>query len=91
MKPRTTFVMIDGQPSQVIAPAVSVSLPVDLRELPAAEREVAAQQMASESATSLTLSAGPLLRVMLLHLEEADHVLLLNLHHIIADGWSMGY
>jgi len=87
---RTTFVMIDGQPSQVIAPAVSVSLPVvDLR-VPAAEREVAAQQMASESAQRpFTLSAGPLLRVIL-HLEEADHVLLLNLHHI-ADGWSMGY
>jgi len=47
--------------------------------------------MASESAQRpFTLSAGPLLRVMLLHLEEADHVLLLNLHHIIADGWSMG-
>jgi len=60
---RTTFVMIDGQPSQVIA--VSVSSPVDLRELPAAEREVAAQQMASESAQRpFTLSAGPLLRVM---------------------------
>lgn len=89
---RTTFVMVEGQPSQVIAPSLSLSLPVvNLRELPAAQQQITAQQMASQEAQRpFALSAGPLLRVKLLRLQEADHILLLNLHHIIADGWSMG-
>ena len=89
---RTTFVMVEGQPSQVIAPSLSLSLPVvNLQELPAAQQQITAQQMARQEAQRpFALSAGPLLRVKLLRLEEAEHVLLLNLHHIIADGWSMG-
>lgn len=89
---RTTFVMVEGQLSQVIAPSLSLSLPVvSLQELPTAQQQIIAQQMASQEAQRpFALSAGPLLRVKLLRLEEADHILLLNLHHIIADGWSMG-
>lgn len=89
---RTTFVMVEGQPAQAIAPALSVPLRlVDLRQLPATEREVAAQQIATQEAQRpFNLNAGPLLRVTLLQLDTADHVLLMNLHHIIADGWSLG-
>ena len=63
---------------------------VDLSAPPAAEREAqvkfAAQQ---QSLLPFDLANGPLLRVRLLKLGEQEHVLLLTLHHIVSDGWSM--
>ncbi|MBD2103127.1 amino acid adenylation domain-containing protein [Leptolyngbya sp. FACHB-261] len=89
---RTTFVPVKGQLMQVIAPSLSLPLPViDLRRLPRAEREVEAQHLATqEGQRPFQLAQGPLLRVTLLQLDEADQVLLLNMHHIVADGWSSG-
>ncbi|HEY7909009.1 MAG TPA: amino acid adenylation domain-containing protein, partial [Thermomicrobiales bacterium] len=89
---RTTFVMADGQLTQVIAPALAVPLPVtDLRDLPVADREAAAQRlMADEARHPFDLARGPLLRAILLRLTETEHLLLLTMHHIIADGWSLG-
>ncbi|MHC8318539.1 amino acid adenylation domain-containing protein [Pseudomonas sp. LB3P31] len=63
---------------------------VDLSALPATEREVAIAHAAEQqSVLPFDLSVGPLLRVTLLKLADEQHVLLLTLHHIVSDGWSM--
>ncbi|MBD2741508.1 non-ribosomal peptide synthetase [Coleofasciculus sp. FACHB-1120] len=89
---RTTFVTVEGQPIQVINPNLKISLPViDLRELPAAERENQAQQLTTQEAQRpFNLSSDPLLRVTLLRLDETEYIMLLNMHHIVSDGWSIG-
>ncbi|NEU74383.1 amino acid adenylation domain-containing protein [Hassallia byssoidea VB512170] len=90
---RTTFVMVEGQPVQVIAPTLIIPLRViDLRnQFESQEREIQARRFASEEAQrSFNLTTGLLLRLTLLQLDEAEYVLLLNLHHIVADGWSIG-
>ncbi|MBJ2348019.1 non-ribosomal peptide synthase/polyketide synthase [Pseudomonas alvandae] len=62
----------------------------DLSGLPAGEREQAVRQAAqAQSMRPFDLSNGPLLRVELLKLDAQEHVLLLTLHHIVSDGWSM--
>ncbi|WP_420231956.1 non-ribosomal peptide synthase/polyketide synthase [Pseudomonas sp. ABY48] len=62
----------------------------DFSALPAAEREQAVRRAAeAQSMQPFDLSSGPLLRVELLTLDEQEHVLLLTLHHIVSDGWSM--
>ncbi|WNG36166.1 amino acid adenylation domain-containing protein [Archangium violaceum] len=88
---RTTFSSHDGQPIQLIAPALSVPLDIlDLRDVPVAEREARAQVLARQEAQySFDLANGPLLRTSLLRLDSEDHVLVLVMHHIISDGWSM--
>ena len=88
---RTTFTQIDGQPIQIIASTLNLTMPaVDLRHLPHGEREIEAQRITTErSQYRFKLATGPLLRVLLLHLEEVEHVLLLTIHHIVFDGWSM--
>jgi amino acid adenylation domain-containing protein len=88
---RTTFSMVDGETVQVIAPSVGFSLAVvDLRDHPEGEREEDARQLAREEARRpFDLARGPLLRSKLLRLGEDDHVLLLTMHHIVSDGWSM--
>jgi len=89
---RTSFATIDGQPVQVIAPYLSLALPVvDLRQLAQSERDFEADRLFSEeSERPFDLTRGPLLRVRLLCLGDAHHVLLLTMHHIISDGWSLG-
>ena len=63
---------------------------VDISDLPAAERETRAQQIReAEARLPFDLQQGPLLRVTLLCLDEDEHQLLVTLHHIIADGWSL--
>jgi amino acid adenylation domain-containing protein/non-ribosomal peptide synthase protein (TIGR01720 family) len=87
---RTTFLSVGGQPMQVIAPDLSLPLPVvDLSTSPATAREAAVQRLATEEAQRpFDLARGPLMRATLLRLSDEDHVLLLTLHHIIFDGWS---
>jgi len=64
---------------------------VDLRNLGEDERERAVEHFAdAEATTPFDLSTGPVLRVKLLLLGEAEHVLLVTMHHIVSDGWSMG-
>ena len=89
---RTTFTTVDGQPVQVINPTLTLALTlVDLRELPEVEQEVEVQRLATEDAQRpFNLERGPLLRVTLLRLGEAEQVMLFTMHHIIADGWSIG-
>ncbi len=90
---RTTFATVDGVPVQVIAPAApAVALPlVDLGGLPAALREAeGARLLAAEAKTPFDLERGPLVRLALVRLGTADHLLLLDMHHIVSDGWSIG-
>ncbi|HEV3049322.1 MAG TPA: amino acid adenylation domain-containing protein, partial [Longimicrobium sp.] len=89
---RTTFREANGSPVQVIAPFGGFALPVeDLSGLDEADREAAVRRRALEEARrAFDLSAGPLFRAALLRLDAEDHVLLLSMHHVVSDGWSMG-
>ncbi|HYH83128.1 MAG TPA: amino acid adenylation domain-containing protein, partial [Longimicrobium sp.] len=89
---RTVFAEVDGSPVQVVAPFGGLALAVeDLSALGEADREAAVRRRAGEEARrAFDLSAGPLFRAALLRLGEEDHVLLLSMHHVVSDGWSMG-
>ncbi|ASS74693.1 hypothetical protein CIG75_06710 [Tumebacillus algifaecis] len=89
---RTSFVTTDGQPKQVIAPqAVVPFVVIDLQGLSEADREAEAVRITDEEARKpFTLSQAPLMRATLLCLGREEHILLLTLHHIVADGWSLG-
>jgi amino acid adenylation domain-containing protein len=89
---RTTFVAVEGRPFQVIAEPRAVGLPViDLAGLPETEREAEAERLAGEEAQRpFDLARDLLLRARLLRLDEREHVLLLTLHHIACDAWSVG-
>ena len=91
---RTHFETRDGVPVQVIDPRPtpgSELVQVDLSALPAERRRGSAQRLVrEEAARPFDLEHGPVARAVLLKLDGGEHVLLLNLHHIVSDGWSMG-
>jgi amino acid adenylation domain-containing protein len=89
---RTTFATMDGRLVQVSAATGHMHLVVtDLRTLPEAEREGEARRLAQkERQRAFDLTQGPLWRGCLLRLGDQDHFLLVALHHIISDGWSLG-
>ena len=89
---RATFSKKDGYPIQEIAPLEQFFLiKNDLTALPDIEREEEARQIAvAESRRPFDLEHGPLLRATLLILGETEYQLLLTMHHIASDGWSMG-
>lgn len=89
---RTTFAVIDDRPVQVINKNAIFKLPVhDLEELDESQRRLRVSAWAEEDARRrFDLTKGPLLRANLLRLGETEHVLLLTIHHIISDGWSVG-
>ncbi|HEU4556902.1 MAG TPA: amino acid adenylation domain-containing protein, partial [Longimicrobium sp.] len=90
---RTTLPSVDGVPVQRIAPPpASFDLPVaDLRHLTEAESRAEAVRLAAEASRHrFDLARGPLFRASLVHVGDAEHLLLLNLHHAIGDGWSLG-
>jgi amino acid adenylation domain-containing protein len=84
---RTSFQTVDGVPVQVIDPH-----PVwELTMVNLAGKETEAEKLAyRESQTPFDLTKSPLLRVTLLKLQPEKHILLINMHHIISDGWSIG-
>jgi amino acid adenylation domain-containing protein len=88
---RTTFSMINGEPVQVFSASLGVPLTViDLTVRPQSEREEETRRLAKEEMRrSFDLARGPLFRPILIRLGRKDHVLLLTLHHIVSDGWSM--
>jgi amino acid adenylation domain-containing protein/non-ribosomal peptide synthase protein (TIGR01720 family) len=88
---RTVFQrQADDSLLQVPASASLVIDHVDFSALAATERELAVAHAAEQqSVLPFDLSVGPLLRVTLLKLADQEHVLLLTLHHIVSDGWSM--
>ncbi len=89
---RTTFRFVNREPVQIIADASDVTVDiVDLEWLPADEKEPATRRLLLEEAQlPFDLTEGPLLRVKLLRLSAEEHVLILCMHHIISDGWSLG-
>ncbi|OYD86618.1 AMP-dependent synthetase [Nostoc sp. 'Peltigera membranacea cyanobiont' 213] len=83
---RTTFTTVNGQPVQIIAPSLKLSLSVINIEL---QSNVAVRQLLTqESQRPFDLTQGPLLRTQLLRLANQEHIFLLEMHHIISDGWS---
>lgn len=88
---RTTFPECEGQPVQQIAAEPTTELVIlDLNQLAQEQREASALQLARQEAElPFDLTRGPLLRCQLLLLAEQDQILLLSMHHIISDGWSM--
>ena len=89
---RTSFALEDGVPVQEIASGVEVGLrQVDLSGWDEEERRrEAAREAEEEARRPFDLSRGPLLRVVLLRLGEREHVLLVTMHHVVSDGWSVG-
>ncbi|WP_242539974.1 condensation domain-containing protein, partial [Trinickia mobilis] len=89
---RTRFASVDGVPYQVIDETLGAVLEhEELSGLEAAQREAQVLRAAREEAQrGFDLERGPLLRVKLLRLGEREHVVLLSMHHIVSDGWSMG-
>jgi amino acid adenylation domain-containing protein/FkbM family methyltransferase len=89
---RTSFETTATGPIQVIAPRLDLPLPLtDLSRLPRAAREAEALRVAGAAAgRPFDLSRGPLLRTALLRLGSEEHALLVTLHHIATDAWSLG-
>jgi len=89
---RTTIETVEGRPVQRIAEPRPVEIEVvDLTEVDEAEREERARQAAVEEAERpFHMDRGPLFRATLVALAPREHLLILNLHHVISDGWSIG-
>ena len=89
---RTTFTIVDGQPVQAIAPRLILPIRmVDLTAVPETEKAAELQRLVHlEVQQPFNLEQGPLLRVTLFRQSYEQFLLLLNLHHIISDGWSCG-
>ena len=85
---RTAFAVIDGEPEQYIAPPeIGFALGEhDLRDRPDAVQQLIDQ----EASAPFDLERGPLIRGRLIALADDEHVLLVTMHHIVSDGWSMG-
>ena len=81
-----------GEAEQVVIPPGDFALPSDdLSTLPAAAREDEARRTVhDEIRRPFDLAAGPLFRARLLRLADDDHVLVLAMHHVVSDGWSLG-
>ncbi|MFM5992907.1 MAG: amino acid adenylation domain-containing protein, partial [Sphaerospermopsis kisseleviana] len=94
---RTNFTTIDGQPIQVIREQKAgnkeqgiVSI-VDLQHLGKTEQEIAVEQLTQQQMmTGFELETEALIRVQLILVNETEQILLVCMHHIVADGWSMG-
>lgn len=89
---RTTFKTVDGQPVQAITPILRLTLPMlDWRQLRDNEREAEVLRLADEERERpFDLAKGPLVRITLVRLDEAEYVALLTMHHIVSDAWSTG-
>ncbi|MFD5753643.1 amino acid adenylation domain-containing protein, partial [Streptomyces sp. NPDC127033] len=83
---RTTFDSVAGRGVQVVHDSVDVPV---RRVVPGTPEELDAL-LRAEAAAPFDLTTGPLVRVLLAEIEDNDHVLVLSMHHIVTDGWSMG-
>jgi hypothetical protein len=88
---RTNFVNVDGQGMAVIATEINFHIPVvDLSFLSPSQQQKLVQELAQEeSQQPFNLEISPLLRAKLLYLNTHEYILLLTMHHIITDGWSI--
>ncbi|BAZ22951.1 amino acid adenylation domain-containing protein [Kalymmatonema gypsitolerans NIES-4073] len=89
---RTSFQTVNGTPIQVIHPQAIINIHVvELQQHSEKERETLLQQLAQQEAiTPFDLEIAPLIRCSLLQLDATEFVLLLTMHHIVSDGWSIG-
>ena len=89
---RTRFSTRDGKPVQIIAPSLESSLPIiDLSGLPAGRVEAEIERLSRlEAQRPFDLSQDALLRTRVLRVSADEHVVLVTMHHIISDGWSIG-
>ncbi|HET6231554.1 MAG TPA: amino acid adenylation domain-containing protein [Longimicrobiaceae bacterium] len=90
---RTSIRTVDGKPVQVVEPACSLELAVEsLEDLADAEARTAEEERRSHAFVMqpFDLAKAPLMRALLLRLAPDEHVLVLAVHHIVADGWSIG-
>src|SRR5205085_10504542 len=88
---RTRFEVVNGEPLQVIEAAVAIELPViDLRGMEDEEKKKTERSIVERQAhQEFDLRRSPLLRAVLVQTEEQEHVLVLVMHHIVSDGWSL--
>ena len=88
---RTSFASQQGTPVQVIVPSLTLQIPVvNLRTMPECERLKEVQRLVTKDCQhSFDLASPPLFRVTLVSLDENDHVLILMMHHIVGDVWSV--
>ncbi|REJ44215.1 MAG: amino acid adenylation domain-containing protein [Microcystis flos-aquae TF09] len=87
---RTNFITVDGIPTQVIQTRTWTVTVVDLQHLSGSEQAIASQELAQNQAVQpFDLAGEPLIRITLLVLSETEHLLLVCMHHIVSDGWSM--
>src|SRR6185369_16934887 len=89
---RTSFVQQAGTPFQQVLPSLELQVPViDLSELTSEQRRQQSHRISSAEANrGFDLSRAPLLRTLLIREAEQEHVLVVTMHHIISDGWSIG-
>lgn len=90
---RTSFTTIKGEPKQIVSPKLTLKVSVIDRQTPLEREEettVINQFARKEAQTPFSLARSPLLRVKLLRISEKEAVVLLTMHHIVSDGWSMG-
>jgi acyl carrier protein len=89
---RTRFESREGVPHQVIAPSLEVNLEVDdLSALAEEYRQIEAlRRVTAEAGKPFDLARGPLIRTGLVRLGEEEHIVLVTMHHIVSDGWSIG-
>ncbi|HEY9694282.1 MAG TPA: amino acid adenylation domain-containing protein [Oculatellaceae cyanobacterium] len=89
---RTRFKIVDEQPVQVIYPSLNIALTVvDLQDLSLDKRQAEAKKIIfAESERPFNLSSEALVRSLLICIQENEHILVLNLHHIVCDDWSIG-
>jgi amino acid adenylation domain-containing protein len=88
----TSFHTVNGTPRQVIHPQATMNINVvNLKQLEVTGRETVLQQQAQQEANiPFDLEVAPLIRCSLLQLDATEYVLLLTMHHIVSDSWSIG-
>lgn len=88
---RTTFAMTEGHPAQIISSVLPLQVALEnVSALPETEREAAClRHIFQEAHKPFDLTNGPLLRVVLLRVSDVQHLLLITMHHIISDIWSL--
>ncbi|MCU4776825.1 amino acid adenylation domain-containing protein [Bacillus cereus] len=89
---RTTFLLMDEQPIQIVNPNLSIKVKyVDLQAYSKKERQkISDEQIKKVAKKPFNLEIGPLVRANIWQVEEKEYWMLLNIHHIVGDGWSVG-
>ena len=88
---RTRFGVLNGDPVQIVEEHREFGLPlVDVTGLGKENGAIVARRLAGEdAATGFDLQKAPLIRAMLVRIDEDDHMLVVTFHHIVSDGWSL--